>query len=79
MKFKRLPQVLALVTVGAIACSCGSSPLPERTAHKDEAIYSAKIDGTVKNNLKWADAYDAVIAKTKVTSGAERNEYLHQA
>lgn len=79
MKFKRLPQVLALVTVGAIACSCGSSPLPERTAHKDEAIYSAKIDGTVKNNLTWADAYDAVIAKTKVTSGAERNEYLHQA
>ena len=79
MKFKRLPQVLALVTVGAIACSCGGSPLPERAAHKDEAIYSAKIDGTVKNNLTWADAYDAVIAKTKVTSGAERNEYLHQA
>ena len=34
MKFKRLPQVLALVTVGAIA-ACSSS-LPTRAAHKDE-------------------------------------------
>lgn len=77
MQFKRLPQVLALVAVGAM--SACSSPLPERARHKDEAIYSAKIDGEVRNNLTWANAYDAVIAKTKVTSGAERNEYLHQA
>ena len=77
MKFKRLPQVLALVTVGAISACSGS--LPKRAAHKDEAIYSAKIDGEVKTGLTWAGAYDAVIAKTKVTSGAERNEYLHQA
>ena len=77
MKFKRLPQVLALVSVGAIAACSGS--LPERTAHKDEKIYSATIDGVKKDNLNWAEAYDAVIAKTKVTSGAERNEYLHQA
>ena len=77
MQFKRLPKVLALVAVGAI--SACSSPLPTRESHKNEAIYSAKIDGQVKNNLTWADAYDAVIAKTKVTSGAERNEYLHQA
>ena len=77
MKFKRLPQVLALVSVGAIAACSGS--LPSRTAHKDEAIYSATIDGVVKNNLTWKDAYDAVIAKTKSTSGDVRNEYLHQA
>ena len=78
MKFKRLPQVLVLASVGAIACAC-NSPLPERAAHKDEAIYSATIDGVKKDNLKWADAYDAVIAKTKNTSGDVRNEYLHQA
>lgn len=77
MKFKRLPKVLVLVSVGAISACSGS--LPSRTAHKDEAIYSATIDGVKKDNLTWANAYDAVIAKTKVTSGAERNEYLHQA
>lgn len=47
--------------------------------HKDEAIYSATIDGVKKDNLTWAQSYDAVIAKTKVTSGDERIEYLHQA
>ncbi len=78
MKFKRLPQVLVLASVGAIACAC-NGPLPTRAAHKDEAIYSATIDGVKKDNLKWADAYDAVIAKTKNTAGDERNEYLHQA
>jgi len=78
MKFKRLPQVLVLASVGAIACAC-NGPLPTRAAHKDEAIYSAKIDGQVKNGLTWKQSYDAVIAKTKSTSGAERNEYLHQA
>lgn len=78
MKFKRLPQVLVLASVGAIACAC-NSPLPTRAAHKDEAIYSVTIDGVKKDNLKWADAYDAVIAKTKNTSGDVRNEYLHQA
>jgi len=77
MKFKRLPQVIVLATVGTL-CAC-NGPLPERAAHKDEAIYSATIDGVKKDNLKWADAYDAVIAKTKSTSGAVRNEYLHQA
>ena len=61
---------------------CAFSPItdiPSRAAHKDEAIYSATIDGVKKDNLKWADAYDAVIAKTKSTSGDVRNEYLHQA
>ena len=49
MKFKRLPQVLVLASVGAIACAC-NGPLPSRTAHKDEAIYSATIDGVKKDN-----------------------------
>ena len=77
MKFKRLPQVIVLATVGAVVCACNS--LPSRTAHKDEAIYSATIDGVKKDNLTWAQSYDAVIKKTKSTKGAERNEYLHQA
>ena len=77
MKFKRLPQVIVLATVGAL-CAC-NGPLPERKAHKDEAIYSATIDGAKKDNLTWKDSYDAVIAMTKKTSGAVRNEYLHQA
>ena len=77
MKFKRLPQVIVLATVGTL-CAC-AGPLPERAAHKDEAIYSATIDGVKKDNLTWKDSYDAVIAKTKSTSGAVRNEYLHQA
>ena len=77
MKFKRLPQVIVLATVGTL-CAC-NGPLPERAAHKDEAIYSATIDSVKKDNLTWKDSYDAVIAKTKSTSGAVRNEYLHQA
>lgn len=77
MKFKRLPQVIVLATVGTL-CAC-NGPLPERKAHKDEAIYSATIDGAKKDNLTWKDSYDAVIAMTKKTSGAVRNEYLHQA
>lgn len=51
----------------------------EKKAHKDEAIYSAKIDGVKKDNLTWSQSYDAIIAKTKVTTGDERIEYLHQA
>lgn len=51
----------------------------EKKSHKDEAIYSATIDGVKKDNLTWAQSYDAVIAKTKVTTGDERIEYLHQA
>ena len=77
MKFKRLPQVIVLATVGTL-CAC-NGPLPERPAHKDEKIYSATIDGVKKDNLSWKDSYDAVIAMTKKTEGAVRNEYLHQA
>ncbi|NLB48617.1 MAG: peptide ABC transporter substrate-binding protein [Erysipelotrichia bacterium] len=29
--------------------------------------------------MTWAQSYDAVIAKTKTTTGSVRNEYLHQA
>ena len=79
MKFRRLSYAAILGTITAIACSCAKGNSGERKAHKDEAIYSAKIDGQTRNGLTWAQSYDAVIAKTKVTSGAERNEYLHQA
>ena len=78
MKFKRLTQATVLGTVAVLATACGK-PLPTRTAHKDEAIYTATIDGVKRENLTWAQSYDAVIAKTKVTSGSVRNEYLHQA
>ena len=79
MKIKRLGYAAILGTVVAISCSCAKGSSEERKAHKDEAIYTAKIDGQTKTGLTWAQSYDAVIAKTKVTSGAERNEYLHQA
>ena len=79
MKFKRLTSTAVLGAVAGIACSCGGSSLPSRQPHKNAAIYSAKIDGKILTDLTWAESYDAVIAKTKVTSGAERNEYLHQA
>ena len=78
MKVKRLSQVAALAAVGVIAAAC-TPPMPSRAPHKDEAIYSAKIDGVTQNNLTWAQSYDAIIAKTKVTTGSVRNEYLHQA
>lgn len=78
MKIKRLTQVAALAIVGVIATSCGGVQAV-RKAHKDEAIYTATIDGVTKKNLTWAQSYDAVIAKTRVTTGNVRNEYLHQA
>lgn len=78
MKIKRLTQIAVLATVGVIATSCGGVPAV-RKAHAEEAIYTATIDGETKTKLTWAQSYDAVIAKTKVTSGVERNSYLHQA
>ena len=79
MQIKRLTYASVLAAVAAVACSCAKPETEGRKAHKDEAIYSAKIDGQLRTGLTWAQSYDAVIAKTKVTSGAERNEYLHQA
>lgn len=76
---KKLNKAVCLLATVAAIASCGPSALPERTPHKDEAIYTATIDGVKKEGLTWKQSYDAVIAKTKVTSGDERNEYLHQA
>lgn len=78
MKFNRKIPFVALCLVGALA-ACGTTPEVERKAHKDEAIYSATIDGVTRTGLTWKESYDAVIAKTKVTTGEARNEYLHQA
>lgn len=79
MKFTKKIPFVALGLVGALT-SCGTKPEPvARKAHKDEAIYSATIDGVKKDGLTWKQSYDAVIAKTKVTTGDVRNEYLHQA
>lgn len=78
MKFTKKIPFVALGLVGALT-SCGTKPAVTRKAHKDEAIYSATIDGVKKDGLTWKQSYDAVIAKTKVTTGEERNEYLHQA
>jgi len=78
MKLKKIYSLVALGLVGAL-CACDGNKLPSRTAHKDEAIYSATFDGVKQDNLTWAQSYDAIIAKTKVTSGDVRNEYLHQA
>ena len=79
MKFKRLPKAVILTAVGALsACSGG---LPERLAHKDEPIYSFTDyeTGKTTDGLTWKDSYDAIIKKTKTTSGDLRNRYLHQA
>ena len=79
MKIKRLTQTATLGLVTVLACSCGGKSTPKRAAHKDEAIYSATINGEKKDGLTWAQSYDEVIKMTKKTAGAERNEYLHQA
>ena len=79
MKFKRLPKAVILTAVGALsACSGG---LPERLAHKDAAIYSYTdyATGKTTRGLTWKDSYDAMIKKTKTTSGNERGFYLLQA
>ena len=78
MKIKRLSRA-TILAVTALLCACNNNAMPTRAAHKDEAIYEATIDGQKKTGLTWKQSYDAVIAKTKTTSGAERNEYLHQA
>lgn len=77
-KTNLLMNVVSIVATISTLGAC-TKELPKRKAHKDEAIYSATIDGVKKDKLTWAQSYDAVIAKTKVTSGEERIEYLHQA
>ena len=79
MKINKLTKLSVLATCGFMVTACGGEPSTDRKAHKDENIYSATIDGVKKDNLTWAESYDAVIAKTKSTSGSVRNEYLHQA
>lgn len=77
-RLNKITKLAAIAITGATLVSCAES-IPERKAHKDEAIYSCKIDGQTLTNQTWANSYDKVIAKSKVTSGDERVEYLHQA
>lgn len=78
MKYKKIVPFTSTVLITTLA-SCGIRPAILRINHKDEAIYNATIDGQTLTNLTWKDSYDAIISKTKVTNGEERNEYLHQA
>lgn len=79
MKMKKIQTLATFGLVGALCACGGGGESTDRIAHKDEKIYSATIDGVKKDGLTWAESYDAIIAKTKVTSGDVRNEYLHQA
>lgn len=80
-------KLLATAVLGAafVLTSCGGKSGGDRVPHKDYKGYTTKFYNEdsktweAKSNLTWAESYDAIVAKTKSTSGKIRDEYLHLA